>query len=196
MKNPVFAATFAFTLQHEGKSSLDQDDPGNWTGGMVGVGVLKGTKYGISAKAYPYLDIQSLTLADVKEIHYRDYWMPSGAWRFADHAPDLAARLYDLAVNCGVSGASTMLQRAVNTVCTGSVQPRRRAKWRQQIVRRLKGKSLRVDGTIGPITAEVIRACPHRVALHAALRGEAYNHYRRLDPASIPGWLNRLGAST
>jgi len=88
-----------------------------------------------------------------------------------------------------------MLQRAVNVVCCGEVLPRRRAAWRQAIVQLLGGQPLRVDGKIGPITADVIRACPHPVALLTALRGEAYIHYKGLDAASIPGWLNRLGAS-
>jgi len=194
MKNH-FDSALTFTLQHEGKTSTDLDDPGNWTGGAKGVGEFKGTRYGISAAAFPHVDIRSLTIEQARALYHRYYWRPSGAQRLAFDAPDLARRLFDLAVNCGVAGASRMLQRAVNTVCTGHVLPRRRAAWRQVIVQLLQARALRVDGIVGPITAEVIRACPHKAALLAALVGEAYNHYRRLDPADIPGWLNRLGAS-
>ena len=195
MQQKWFDAAFAFTLQHEGKTSMDPDDKGNWTGGRAGVGELKGTKFGISAASYPYLDIQRLTLAQVKPIYYVDFYVASGAPRIEEYSPVLAARLFDLAVNCGVTGGSKMLQRAVNVVCCGEVLPHRRAAWRQAIVQLLGGQPLRVDGKIGPITADVIRACPHPVALLTALRGEAYIHYKGLDAASIPGWLNRLGAS-
>jgi lysozyme family protein len=36
-------------IEHEGGFQNDPDDSGNWTGGKVGVGELKGTKWGICA---------------------------------------------------------------------------------------------------------------------------------------------------
>jgi lysozyme family protein len=194
MKLSIFECVFSFTLQREGKSSMDPNDPGNWTGGKIGKGELKGTNCGISAKAYPHLDIQNLTLPEIRLLYFRDYWLKCGAERFFNHAPDLAGRVFDLAVNCGVSGACKMLQRAINVVCLGEVAPKRQARWRQQLVKLTGGKPLLVDGKIGPLTCEAILACPYPAALHAALRGEAYLHYKRLDPASVPGWLNRLDA--
>jgi hypothetical protein len=38
----------------EGGLSMDERDPGNWTGGAIGKGELRGTKYGISAQTYPH----------------------------------------------------------------------------------------------------------------------------------------------
>ena len=64
---------------HEGAFSDDPKDPGNWTGGRVNVGELKGTKYGIAANTYGDLDIKSLTLDDAKKIYYRDWWLKAGA---------------------------------------------------------------------------------------------------------------------
>ena len=65
-KLPVDSITFdeAFRrlIGHEGGYSTDRRDPGNWTGGKVGVGVLKGTKYGIAANTYPNLDIKNLVV--------------------------------------------------------------------------------------------------------------------------------------
>jgi hypothetical protein len=40
-------------FKHEGGLSLIRADPGNWTGGKVGKGELRGTKYGIAAHAHP-----------------------------------------------------------------------------------------------------------------------------------------------
>jgi lysozyme family protein len=69
-----FANCFAFTLGAEGGYSNNPGDPGNWTGGAVGHGEVRGTKYGISASAYPALDIANLTEAQAEEIYRRDYW--------------------------------------------------------------------------------------------------------------------------
>lgn len=194
MPRDVFAQALSFTLQREGKTSMDPDDPGNWTGGKVGAGELKGTKFGISAAAYPGVDIQGLTLEEAALLYRTHYWMHPKFDQVAAVAPDVAARLFDLGVNCGTGGAARMLQLALNTVCAGEVAPQRRAAWRQKVVRVLGGKVLRVDGAIGPVTLEVLQACPYKVAVLTALVGEAYNHYRRLNPLYIPGWLERLGS--
>lgn len=194
MKLEVFSAAYAFTRFYEGKTSTDKYDPGNWTGGKVGKGIFKGTKQGISAAAYPDLDIMNLTEYEIKTICFRDYWVKCGAERFAKKAPMLACRLYDLSINCGVRRASKMLQHGINAVCFGELLPVRQAAWRQAIAKLTKGQPLRVDGSIGPITADIIMACPHPAALHAALCGEAYNHYKQCDPGNRAGWLNRLDA--
>ncbi|WP_236513543.1 glycosyl hydrolase 108 family protein, partial [Escherichia coli] len=57
-----FDQAFKVTIGHEGSFTLNKNDAGNWTGGKVGVGQLKGTKYGIAANSYPNLDIKNLTL--------------------------------------------------------------------------------------------------------------------------------------
>lgn len=195
MTTSVFETVLTFTLQHENKSSMDPHDPGNWTGGKPNHGELKGTKYGISAKAYPHLDIQNLTFAEARWLYYRDYWLASGAARLADKHPQLAMRLFDLAVNCGPVTAGKLLQRAVNRLCLGVVPANRRAKWREALARIMQNKTLQVDGIIGPITRQVIAGCPYPQALHAALRGEAYLHYAKQDPGYLCGWLTRLDAA-
>lgn len=192
MTTDIFDRGYTFTLQHEGKTSMDPYDPGNWTGGKVNKGELRGTNCGISAAAYPHLQIMQLTPAEIRALYFRDYWLRCGASRFAYKAPVLACRLFDLSVNCGITRASKFLQRAINVVCLGEVAPQRQAAWRQDLVRLTQGKPLQVDGNVGPLTAEVIQGCPHKAALHAALCGEAYIHYKALDPANIAGWLNRL----
>lgn len=188
----VFAQALEFTLQREGKTSVDPADPGNWTGGKVGSGILKGTKYGISAAAFPDVDIQGLTQEAASRLYRLHYWTAPKFDQVALSAPAVAARLFDLGVNTGTGTAARMLQRALNTVCAGQVDPRRRSAWRQKMVRILGGKVLAVDGAIGPVTLEILNACPYQRAILAALKGEAYNHYRRCDPLYIPGWLERL----
>lgn len=192
----VFEQAVSLTLQHEGGYSSDPFDPGNWTGGRrgVGVGELHGTKYGISAAAYPTLDIAALTVSEAIAIYRRDYWQKPRFDQVGAVDAPIAVRLFDLGVNCGPRTAARMLQRALHVVCCLEVPPQREAAWRQAVARILLGKVLAIDGLIGPVTLNVLRACPHRTAVLMALRGEAYIHYKALNPAAIPGWLNRLGA--
>jgi lysozyme family protein len=71
-------------------------DPGNWTGGKVGVGSCRGTKYGISAAAYPDLDIAKLTLDQAKGIAKRDYW---DRFHCDDFDPRIGEQVFDAAYN-------------------------------------------------------------------------------------------------
>lgn len=82
----------AFILKWEGGFQIDPNDPGNWTGGKVDVGVLKGTKYGISAASYPSVDIRNLTIEKAKTIYFQDFWpyAVSYPWPMSLAALDLA----------------------------------------------------------------------------------------------------------
>jgi lysozyme family protein len=69
-------ASFLATMKWEGgdRLSLDRRDPGNWTGGIVGAGALKGTKWGVAASAHPTLDIANLTAEQALAIFVAGYW--------------------------------------------------------------------------------------------------------------------------
>ncbi len=117
----TFDEAFERLLGHEGGFQARPDDSGNWTGARVGVGRLVGTKYGISAAAYPGEDIAGLTLDRAKELYRRDYWGPAGC----DAVPDaLRFDLFDYAVNSGVRTAARALQRAVGEEQDGVIGPR------------------------------------------------------------------------
>ena len=70
----AFAQAFEIVVGHEGGYSAEPQDPGNWTGGAVGQGHLAGTKFGISAAAYPDVDIAALTPDDAAAIYRHAYW--------------------------------------------------------------------------------------------------------------------------
>ena len=116
-----FDRAFGIIVGHEGVYSDDPKDRGNWTGGEPGRGELKGTKYGISARAYPHLDIKALTLDDARAIYRRDYW---DRCRCGDMAWIVALPVFDLAVNCGQGFAAITLQRAVGAAPDGAIGPR------------------------------------------------------------------------
>ena len=116
----VFKQAFAFVVGHEGGYTAAAADPGNWTGGRCGAGECRGTHWGISAAAYPQLDIRALTQAQAGEIYRRDYWDRAGCGRLP---PPLALLVFDAAVNNGVGRAVRWLQGALATAPDGVVGP-------------------------------------------------------------------------
>lgn len=128
--SPDFEHAFTRLMGHEGDLSMDPNDPGNWTGGKVGKGALKGTRFGISAGAYPDEDIQGLTIERARELYRRDYWDKAGC----EYVPmGIKFDLFDTAVNAGVGTAVRMLQGVV-----GEKQ----------------------DGIMGPLTLKALRSFP------------------------------------
>ncbi|MDO6646395.1 glycoside hydrolase family 108 protein [Acinetobacter guillouiae] len=111
-----FEKAFARLIGHEGGYSNDRNDPGNWTGGKVGKGVLKGTKYGIAANTYPNLDIKNLTLEQAKAIYKKDWWDKLGAEQLH---PAIVYQLWDFAVNAGKSRAVKELQQVTGVIDDG-----------------------------------------------------------------------------
>ena len=116
-----FEKAFDRLIGHEGGFSTDRNDPGNWTGGKVGSGILKGTKYGIAANTYPNLDIKNLTIEQAKAIYKKDWWDKLGADKLH---PSIVYQLWDFAVNAGKSRAIKELQQAVGVPDDGIIGPK------------------------------------------------------------------------
>ncbi len=69
------------------------------------------TKYGISQRAYPDLDIKQLTEQEAKNIYHLDYWIPAKT----DKVPAQIREIYfDMVVNFGQRSAVKVLQQACN----------------------------------------------------------------------------------
>ena len=104
----TFPDCIAHVLAAEGGLVNDPKDPG---------GV---TKFGISQRSYPALDIRALSLDDAKAIYQRDYWdklqgeaLPAG----------LDLLLLDHAVNAGPARSVRLLQRLVGVPEDGLMGP-------------------------------------------------------------------------
>lgn len=80
----------ALVLKFEGGYVNDPDDPGGET------------KYGISKRSYPNVDIRNLTPELAGTIYQNDYWGPAGC---AHLTPGMAVVVFDSAVNVGVRRA-------------------------------------------------------------------------------------------
>ena len=118
-----FASAFAELVEPgiEGVYSTDPSDPGNWTGGVCGVGKLAGTKYGISAADHPTLDIANLTESDAEALYLTEHWKPL----LCDSlVPALASALFKVGVNMGNRRAVRILQGSVATIQDGAMGPR------------------------------------------------------------------------
>lgn len=151
-------------FRDEGGYSKNPDDPGGET------------RFGISKREYPDLDIASLTREEAAKIYYRDWWMRYG---YSDLPGPIGAKLFDLAVNMGPEHATRCLQRALRACGRAPVE----------------------DGMLGPETRKGAAAA-NQLALVAALRSEAAAYYRVLAAAErgvredgdwkfLEGWLNR-----
>jgi len=107
-------------LEHEGGYVNDPKDLGGET------------KYGITKRFYPDIDIKNLTIEQAKEIYKKDYWdknkvesLPQNLWHI----------YFDMCVNMGKRTAVKVLQRAANN----------------------KGKDIEVDGGLGPMTIGALK---------------------------------------
>lgn len=78
------------------------------------------TKYGISKRSYPHVDIMSLTWGQAAGIYKRDYW---DAVRGDDLPAGLDLVAFDGAVNSGVSRGSKWVQSALGVDQDGRIGP-------------------------------------------------------------------------
>ena len=107
-------------LEHEGGYVNDPKDLGGET------------KYGITKRFYPELNIKELTIEKAKQIYKDDYWdrnrvesLPQNLWHI----------YFDMCVNMGKRTAVKVLQRAAVN----------------------RGKDIEVDGGLGPATIGALK---------------------------------------
>mgnify|MGYP001363856611 CR=1 FL=1 len=159
----AFDVVFDRTIGSEGGYQADSRDRGNWTSGEVGKGVLKGTKFGVSAMTYPDLDIKALTVADAKAIYLRDWWQPMKMERMPRGMP---FQLFDAAFNHGIGRANQMLQRAAG---------------------------VKDDGQLGPVSLAAVQAMDHNDLLLRFLSQRLrYMAAIRIWDVYSRGWANRI----
>ena len=97
-------AALPVLFAHEGIQSEDKSDPGGLT------------KYGISHKSFPNVDIANLTLEGATKIYRMQYWP---ALYDEIQSQNVATKLFDTGVNCGVMTAIRIIQRALGVTSDG-----------------------------------------------------------------------------
>ncbi len=155
-----FEKCLEFVLLHEGGTNADPDDRGGLT------------KYGISQRQYPDLNIQNLTRDQALIIYRSDYWAFNSCYKMN---PSLDLVLFDSSVNCGNSSS---------------------AKWLQKTLIKM-GSNLEADGIIGDITLSSVENYNPRILADGiiAYRLKRYVHLVQRKPEQIKfinGWINRI----
>lgn len=78
----------------------------------------RATKFGITeavARSQGYQgDMQDLPLTVAKSIYKKQYWFEPQFDQINELSPAIAEELFDTAINCGISFAKPLLQRALN----------------------------------------------------------------------------------
>lgn len=120
----MFDKIFERVVGHEGGYTKNAKDPGNWTGGKVGVGELRGTKWGLAATSYPHLDIVSITLEEAREHYYK--WFTD--CQLDNYPVVMQYQMFDAAFNHGLRRANKLIQKSVGAKQDGIVGKRTRAK--------------------------------------------------------------------
>jgi len=92
-----FEKAISFVLKWEGGYSNDKDDIGGET------------KFGISKRSYPDLDIKNLTIEKAKEIYRKNYWNKLNCDKLP-YPMDLI--VFDTGVNMGISTANELLKKS------------------------------------------------------------------------------------
>lgn len=159
--SPEFCHSVLFVLTAEGGL---RDD-----GGYVNDPVDAGgeTKYGISKRAFPNVDIKSLTMDGAVKIYHDHYWKPA----FCDEwAGPVALITFDSAVQHGAKSAIKMLQE-----CAG----------------------VKDDGIIGNQTRAAVHSSDveYLTARYVLRRSRYYARIIKNKPEQvrfIEGWHNRL----
>lgn len=150
-----FDAAFEKLIDFEGGYTEGKNDPGGET------------KFGISKRSYPTLDIAALTLADAKQIYRRDFWDRAQC----DRLPvGIRFDLFDTAVNSGIGQAIRFLQRAVGVAD---------------------------DGVIGPLTLAAVQRLDDNSAIQARFNGQRLDFMTRLSTWDVfgRGWARRIAAN-
>jgi lysozyme family protein len=132
------------------------------------------TKYGISKKQYPDLDIPSLTSEQASEIYRRDFW---DKFRLSEiDNQKLAANVFDMIINMGYTPSIKCLQKALHEINTNV--------------------SFNMDGILGTLTIQMVNESD-ALEIIRALKLQRILGYldivkeNRSQLANLEGWIKR-----
>lgn len=109
--NLTFNQSFDRLIGAEGGYVFDPRDPGGET------------KFGISKRSYPLLNIKALDIDTAKSIYKKDFWSVLGD----ECHPAIRFQAFDFAVHSGISTALRKLQQAIHVADDGHFGPISRA---------------------------------------------------------------------
>lgn len=120
----VQSILWAFIARAESEVlDLYPQDRGNWTSGIIGIGELKGSKFGISAASFPTIDITGVTYSSAQNICMTQFWpaIQGDLLTNSYFTPALAMLMTDTAWNSGPNEAIQILQHALGGLTVDGV---------------------------------------------------------------------------
>lgn len=145
----------------EGGYVFNKNDPGGET------------KYGISKRSYPHLDIKNLTLDEANDIYKRDFWNVMKLDQVNDQT--IAEKVFWFGVHSGPVTSIKCLQKALIRI----------------------GMFVMSDGIIGKETLLSVNSMPDTIFKLDSLKLEQIQYYVNIvnaKPSSrefLLGWINR-----
>ncbi len=139
------------------------------------------TKWGISKRAFPHLDIKNLTLDDAKRIYYKKYYATAFMNLEKVSNKELCLELFESAVLMGVKTVAQNLQKTLNYLNSNE---------------RLYD-DLRVDGWIGDKSFEALKCVDSKLVIKV-LNGLQFNRLVKIvqrdksQERFFKGWLKRV----
>jgi len=157
----IFEVAFKLTLSLEGYESDDVNDSGGYT------------KFGIAQNKHPGIDVKSLTIDDVRNIAYKDYWLKYRCDVISEINYRLAIMHFDTAYNAG-NESIVILQESI----------------------KVQYPKIIVDGVFGPQTEKYLVMCNQKMLIesYTLYRIRFYNDlvsHRPKDKRYLHGWINR-----
>lgn len=171
MANLTLAFNKVMLLEGGGRYHVVPGDPGG------------ATKWGVSQRAYPDLDIKNLTKLDAMRIFELDYWIPLRCPEIENH--QMAFELVEFRFNARVGASVRAAQEAANDT------------WRAAA----GGGYLQVDGLIGYKTLDSLNELAQMSHLAVFAWVSRFNllqlrYYRNLRPDLVKkflaGWTRRV----
>jgi hypothetical protein len=169
----------------EGKYTADRDDKGNWSGNIIGKGMLLGTKFGIAAPTLVkyYKDVKlgtpsqqnmmDLTYDTALEIYKKDYWDAQKLSNFKSQS--LANVLYDGCVNQGPGATLTILTKSLENVDIDSSDVNSWNEFHEKLIDDVNSLSVKKTKKLFHI-----------------IKDKRWERYQDGNPKYIGGWKNRL----
>lgn len=131
------------------------------------------TKFGISKRSYPKLDIKNLTREQAIEIYKRDFWNKNNL--DAIHNQEIAEIFFYIIVHSGAETATSIVQKVLNAC----------------------GFNLKVDGKLGPLTLTAINSISNVSWVIAEIRVALCAWYLKIvdkdksQTKYFVGWIRR-----
>lgn len=160
-----FIAIVEKTLKHEGGYVWDKRDPGGATAyGIASKYHPKEFKFEYDSAGNPIKCVSYPTKARAIEIYRKEYWEKPKIHLIENDI--IAAKVFDLGVNCGHKRSIMFLQKALGVT---------------------------VDGVMGAKTAAAANCHKNYNELLTGVKKHAKDYYVSLNkPHYIKGWLRRL----